>query len=60
MLHAKTEASEAEHEVVWYEGARHGFAVRGSEMDKVENNMRMLAEAQAASWFRKIFAMVKY
>jgi dienelactone hydrolase len=60
VLRAKTEAGGAVHEVVWYEGARHGFAVRGSETDKVENERGLQAEAQAVSWFQKHFAAVKY
>ncbi|KAF2798297.1 dienelactone hydrolase family protein, partial [Melanomma pulvis-pyrius CBS 109.77] len=59
VLRTKTDAGEAAHEVVWYEGARHGFAVRGSQTDKAENEMGMRAEAQAISWFQKIFATVK-
>jgi dienelactone hydrolase len=60
ILRGKTEAGEAEHEVIWYEGARHGFAVRGSETDQVENERGLQAEAQAISWFQKHFAVVKY
>ncbi|KAF2470102.1 dienelactone hydrolase family protein [Lindgomyces ingoldianus] len=59
ILRAKMEKGEGEHEVVWYEGARHGFAVRGSQTDPVENEKGMQAEEQAVGWFRKIFAMVE-
>lgn len=60
ILKAKTTRGEGEHEVIWYEGARHGFAVRGSETDKRENELGMQAEAQAINWFEKIFAALKY
>jgi dienelactone hydrolase len=60
VLKAKTEKAGVEHEVVWYEGARHGFAVRGSETDKKESELGMQAEAQAIEWFKKIFARVTY
>ncbi|OCK84361.1 hypothetical protein K432DRAFT_378682 [Lepidopterella palustris CBS 459.81] len=59
ILNAKTEKGKGEHEVVWYEGARHGFAVRRSQTDLVENERGMAAEAQAIAWFTKCFAAAK-
>ncbi|KAF2269868.1 alpha/beta-hydrolase [Lojkania enalia] len=60
LLRTKTERGEGEHELIWYEGARHGFAVRGSKTDEVENQRGMQAEEQAVNWFKKIFAAVRY
>lgn len=45
-----------EHEFVWYEGAKHGFAVRADEDDIEEAERGKKAEAQAISWFSKWFA----
>ncbi|KAF2502278.1 alpha/beta-hydrolase [Lophium mytilinum] len=59
ILKAKTEKGEGEHEVVWYEGAHHGFAVRGSKTDPVESERGLQAEAQAIAWFEKCFAKAK-
>ncbi|OCL07540.1 dienelactone hydrolase family protein [Glonium stellatum] len=55
ILKAKTEKGEGDHELVWYEGAHHGFAVRGSKTDAAENERGMAAEAQAIQWFTKCF-----
>lgn len=60
VLQLKAEKGEGEHEVVRYEGARHGFAIRGSDMEKEEAEMMGQAEEQAIEWFRRIFAVIKY
>lgn len=44
---------ESVHEVVVYEGARHGFAIRGDPNDPRQAEMGMQAEDQAVAWFRK-------
>ncbi len=41
-------------EVVLYPGAKHGFAVRGSDSKQVELGMQ--AQDQAVSWFRRQFS----
>ncbi|KAL8392078.1 hypothetical protein RB595_002324 [Gaeumannomyces hyphopodioides] len=44
------------HEVVVYEGAIHGFAVRGNPADPRQAEMGLKAEDQAVSWFRRQFS----
>jgi len=44
------------HELVWYEGAHHGFAVRANEDDKEEAARGKRAEKQAVDWFMRWFA----
>jgi len=41
------------HEVINYEGAAHGFAVRGSKEDKEENRRGQEAEDQAVTFFER-------
>ncbi|ORY68800.1 Alpha/Beta hydrolase protein [Pseudomassariella vexata] len=41
------------HEVVVYDGAKHGFAVRGDPRDPKQAELGARAEDQAVSWFRK-------
>lgn len=43
------------HEVVVYEGAAHGFAVRGDPNDPRQAELGLRAEDQAVAWFRKHF-----
>jgi dienelactone hydrolase len=43
------------HEAVIYEGATHGFSVRGDPKDPKQAEMGMKAEDQAVSWFKKHF-----
>lgn len=40
-------------EVVVYDGAQHGFAVRGDPHDPRQAELGMLAEDQAVAWYRK-------
>ncbi len=47
--------SEVEHEVVVYEGAKHGFAVRGDPGSEKEQKQSVEAEDQAVEWFSKWF-----
>jgi dienelactone hydrolase len=42
--------------VILYEGAKHGFANKGSEMDDEERARSERAEEQAVGWFRARFA----
>ncbi|KAF2753211.1 dienelactone hydrolase family protein [Pseudovirgaria hyperparasitica] len=49
-----------ESEVVFYEGAGHGFAVRADPGNKEVGRMAVAAEDQAVEWFRKCFAKVAY
>lgn len=44
------------HEVVVYEGAIHGFAVRGNPADPRQAELGLKAEDQAVSWFRRQFS----
>ena len=44
------------HEVVVYDGAKHGFAVRGDPNDPRQAEMVLRAEDQAVKWFRKQLA----
>lgn len=44
---------EGRHEVVILEGAKHGFAVRGHPGVEEEARLRLVAEDQAVSWFRR-------
>lgn len=60
ILRMKTEKGGGEHEVVWYEGARHGFGIRGSETDGWESECGRRAEEQAIRWFQRQFSSVKY
>ncbi|KAJ3067063.1 hypothetical protein HDU98_009717 [Podochytrium sp. JEL0797] len=47
------------HQVEWFEGAEHGFAVRGSEHDPVIVAMRQVAFDNAASFFEQAFDLMK-
>ncbi|KAI9697772.1 MAG: hypothetical protein M1836_004448 [Candelina mexicana] len=47
--------SEVEHEVVVYEDAKHGFAVRGDPGSEKEQKQTVEAEDQAVAWFSKRF-----
>ncbi|KAH0537687.1 hypothetical protein FGG08_005552 [Glutinoglossum americanum] len=44
-----------EHEVVVYEGAKHGFAVRGDPGNEEEIKRGIEAEDQAVAWFTRFF-----
>ena len=48
------------HEFVWYEGARHGFAVRADKDDKDEARRGKKAESQAIKWFGRQFDIAKH
>jgi dienelactone hydrolase len=52
VLDAKTEAA-GECQCVLLEGAKHGFAVRSWEGDKVQMGFADVAEKQALEWFEK-------
>ena len=58
ILEGKTKKAEGgvEHEFVWYEDAKHGFAVRADEEDLEEAERGRMAELQALSWFARWFA----
>ena len=56
VLNGKTKKGDGEHEFTFYEGAHHGFAVRGSDSDPKESQMGLEAEKQAIDWFSKWFA----
>ena len=58
ILKRKTDEDGAPHEVVWYEGNRHGFATRGSETNEVEKKGAAQAAEQAVRWFQEIFVGV--
>ncbi|KAF2654621.1 alpha/beta-hydrolase [Lophiostoma macrostomum CBS 122681] len=60
ILKAKTEKGEGVHEVVRYEGAKHGFAIKGSEDDEKERERSVRAEEQAVAWFEGRFAECRY
>lgn len=47
--------AQGRHEVVVYQGARHGFAIRGNPRDSKQAEMGMMARDQAVKWFRKHF-----
>ncbi|KAI9717649.1 MAG: hypothetical protein M1812_004594 [Candelaria pacifica] len=47
--------SELKHEVVVYEGAKHGFAVRGDPGSEKGQEQMVEAEDQAVAWFSKWF-----
>lgn len=58
ILQAKTERGAengVEHEFVWFEGAKHGFAVRADEEDVEEAERGKKAENQAIAWITKWF-----
>lgn len=46
-------ANKMDIEFVEYEGAKHGFAVRGNPDDEVEKRQGTEAEDQAIAWFEK-------
>lgn len=46
------------HEVVWYEGCHHGWAIRGNKENEVEGRKGLEAEEQALRWFEARFAEV--
>ncbi|KAK7606867.1 dienelactone hydrolase [Phyllosticta paracitricarpa] len=46
------------HEVVWYPGCHHGWAVRGNPEDPKEGEAGIRAELQAMEWFAARFAEV--
>ena len=45
-----------DHEVVMFEGAKHGFAVRTMPEDKLQLECADKAEGQAIAWFTRWFA----
>lgn len=45
------EEEEVRHEVVWYEGCHHGWAIRGNKENEVEGRKGLEAEEQALRWF---------
>ncbi|KAB2577343.1 hypothetical protein DBV05_g4119 [Lasiodiplodia theobromae] len=49
----------AKHEVVWYEGCHHGWAIRGNKENEVEGRKGLEAEEQALRWFEARFAEVR-
>ncbi|KAI9813431.1 MAG: hypothetical protein M1827_004106 [Pycnora praestabilis] len=53
ILEAKTKREEGEHEVVIYDGAKHGFAVRFDEGSEKEKAQALKAEEQAVAWFQR-------
>jgi dienelactone hydrolase len=55
-LEGLTKKNQGEHEFVLYEGAHHGFAVRGSDTDAKESQQGLDAEEQALKWFNKWFS----
>ncbi|KAF2122869.1 Alpha/Beta hydrolase protein [Lophiotrema nucula] len=58
ILKRKTDKDGTPHEVIWYEGNRHGFATRGSETNEVEKEGARRAAEQAIEWFQEIFVGV--
>ncbi|KAK3946010.1 Alpha/Beta hydrolase protein [Diplogelasinospora grovesii] len=48
--------SDQGHEVVVYDGAKHGFAVRGDPRDPKQTEHGLKAEDQAVAWFRRQFS----
>lgn len=44
---------DAAHEVIIYEGANHGFAIRGDPNDPKQAELGAKAEDQAVSWWKK-------
>jgi dienelactone hydrolase len=51
---------ELESEVKFYDGAGHGFAVRGDKRNPKAAEQLDAAEAQAIGWFKRYFARVSY
>ena len=49
----KAERESGRYELVVIPGAKHGFAVRGDEVDKTQLEQAQRAEDQAVEWFRK-------
>jgi len=60
ILNAKSSKSKdttgVEHELIWYPGAHHGFAVRADEKDTEEAARGKAAEQQAVDWFNRWFS----
>lgn len=52
---AKGKDQGIDHEVVWYAGAHHGFAVRANEKDMEEAERGKKAEKQAVDWYTRWF-----
>jgi dienelactone hydrolase len=50
----------AEHEVVVYEGAGHGFCVRADLNNEKVMEQSIAAEEQAIKWFKKVFSETDY
>lgn len=55
----KTREEGRKHELVWYEGCHHGWAIRGKKDDPVEGRKGLEAEEQALRWFGARFADVR-
>jgi hypothetical protein len=56
---AKTNNQGVEHEVVLFEGVRHGFAVRADENEGHERESGKQAESQAVEWFTTCFELMQ-
>jgi len=56
ILEGLTKKNQGEHEYALYDGAHHGFAVRGSKTDEKESKQGLEAEDQAINWFNKWFS----
>ncbi|KAF2084629.1 alpha/beta-hydrolase [Saccharata proteae CBS 121410] len=46
------------HELVFYDGCHHGWALRGSQKDPAESQKGLEAEQQAVKWFQRWFGKV--
>ncbi|KAI9844991.1 MAG: hypothetical protein M1837_005135 [Sclerophora amabilis] len=53
---SKKDQSKTQHEVIVYEGAKHGFAIRGNPGNEKEKQSGLQAEDQAVAWFTRWFA----
>jgi dienelactone hydrolase len=52
--------SSAEHEVIVYEGAGHGFCVRADLNNEKVMEQSIAAEEQAVNWFKEVFGKTEY
>ncbi|KAL0254573.1 hypothetical protein SLS55_010051 [Diplodia seriata] len=59
ILERKGKEEGQRHEVVWYEGCHHGWAIRGNKEDEAEGRKGLEAEEQALRWFEARFGEVR-
>jgi dienelactone hydrolase len=59
-IRAALKETSAEHEVVVYDGAGHGFCVRADLNNEKVMEQSIAAEEQAINWFKQVFSKTDY